>query len=138
MVKSIKFSKKVILLTGGTGYLGTAMAIKILESGANLIITSRDKRKLLKFFSKLKKDHKKNCYIVSADLTKENDVNKLIYKIKKKYKYINGLVNNAYSGKIGEIRFIDNKDFLNSASINLYAPFKLIKNFWFSSFVSII
>jgi len=128
MVKSIRFSKKIILLTGGTGYLGAAMASRILESGAKLIVTSRNKKNLLKFFSKLKNDQKKNCYIVRADLTKDNEVNKIIYKIKRKYKYLNGLVNNAYSGKIGEIRFIDSKDFLSSTSLNLYAPFKLIKN----------
>ena len=60
MVKSIRFSKKIILLTGGTGYLGAAMASRILESGAKLIVTSRNKKNLLKFFSKLKNDQKKN------------------------------------------------------------------------------
>lgn len=126
--KSYELKNRIILLTGATGHLGKTMAHQILSSGAKLIITSRSENNLKIFLSKIKKTYKKNCYAVCVDFTQDNQVNNLINKIKKKYKYINGLVNNAYSGNIGEIQLIGKKDFMNSTSLNLYTPFKLIQN----------
>jgi NAD(P)-dependent dehydrogenase (short-subunit alcohol dehydrogenase family) len=35
-------SGKVVLLTGGTGHLGSAMARALAEAGASVVVTSRD------------------------------------------------------------------------------------------------
>lgn len=48
--------------------------------------------------------------------------------IKKKFKYLNGIVNNAYSGAVGPIENIDEKNFIESFNLNVLSPFYLIKN----------
>ena len=35
-------SGKVVLITGGTGHLGSAMARALAEAGASVVLTSRD------------------------------------------------------------------------------------------------
>ena len=54
---------------------------------------------------------------------------KTINDIKKNYKSINGIVNNAYSGTLGDLSKINLKDFDNSLNFNLKIPFFLAKEF---------
>ena len=52
---------------------------------------------------------------------------KNISKQLSKNKYINGLVNCAYSGVTGDTKYILEKDFLDATKINIIAPYVLIK-----------
>tara|TARA_Y100000590_G_scaffold284929_1_gene320703 strand:- start:1602 stop:2399 length:798 start_codon:yes stop_codon:yes gene_type:complete len=126
--KKLELSNKIILLTGATGYIGTVLSYEILRSGAKLIITSRNEKNLLKFVSSLKPKYKARCKPIVADLSQDNQIETLVQKIKKKYKFINGIVNNAYSGKTGPVEQINKRDFQNAANLNLYAPLKIIKD----------
>ena len=44
---------RVALITGGTGYLGTAMATALAEAGARVVISSRDKRRAVEAATRL-------------------------------------------------------------------------------------
>jgi len=126
--KKLELSNKIILLTGATGYIGTVISQEILRSGAKLIITSRSEKNLLKFISSLKPKYRIRCKPIVADLSEDYQIESLIEDIKKKYKFINGIVNNAYSGKTGAVEHINKKDFQKATNLNLYAPLKIIKD----------
>ncbi len=124
----LNLKNRVYLLTGGTGHIGSITAKEILKCGAKIILTTTSEKKSKKFKSSLGLKFKKKCRVVVVDLNKEEDIDYLIKTIKKNYKYINGIVNNAYGGNTGAIKNIKKVDFQKATNLNLYAPFKIIKD----------
>lgn len=92
--KSYNFKNKHILITGGLGKVGFELSKIFYMSGANIIITDfiNDKNHLrkLKFFKKKNKVTFFNCNLASS-----NDKKKLFNNIKKRFKKIDVLINNA-------------------------------------------
>ena len=128
MVKNIfSLKNKVVLVTGATGHLGLEISKSILDSDAHVILTSKNLNKLKKVKNNFFKDNKK-VDIYKMDVTNSSSIKNCINYVKKKHKVINGLINNAYSGKDGSIENIDEEDFLLATKYNLIAPFILIKN----------
>ena len=84
-----------IIITGGATRMGAAIARKL--SGANkeiLIHYNKSKLKAEKLKKELSKKGTK-VYLVKGDLSKENDLNKIIKYAKSKLKYFDCLINNA-------------------------------------------
>ena len=128
MVKNIfSLKNKVVLVTGATGHLGLEISKSILDSDAHVILTSKNLNKLKKVKNNFFKDNKK-VDIYKMDVTNSSSIKNCINYVKKKHKVINGLINNAFSGKDGSIENIDEEDFLLATKYNLIAPFILIKN----------
>lgn len=126
--KLMNLKNKKFLLTGGTGFIGSIIAREILRYGGKLIITTTTEKKLKRFKSSLPSKYKLNCEGIVVDLNNENEIENLMQIIKKKYKYLNGIINNAYGGNTGSIQNIKKIDFLRATNLNLYAPFKIIKD----------
>ncbi len=84
-----------IIITGGATRIGAAIAKKL--SGPNkeiLIHFNKSKLKAEKLKKELSNDGTK-VYLVKGDLSKENDVNKIVKYAKSKLKYFDCLINNA-------------------------------------------
>ena len=86
----IDLKGKVALVTGGATGIGKGIAKALSDSGASVIITSRDKNSI----SKTLKILSNNSCGYNLDLTKDKDVEKLYLKVKEKFKKIDILVNN--------------------------------------------
>ena len=84
-----------IIVTGAATRMGAAIAKKL--SGPNVeIVIHYNKSKLNA--EKLKKELKKNktkVWLIKGDLSKENDLKKIIKFAKSKLKYFDCLINNA-------------------------------------------
>ena len=128
MVENIfSLKKKVILITGATGHLGFEISRRIIDCNATVILTSKNIDNLKKtqnFFLK----NKKNVDIFKMDVTKEKAIKSCLSYIKKRYGKINGVINNAYSGKDGDLNKINPNDFIDATKYNLIAPFLIVKN----------
>jgi NAD(P)-dependent dehydrogenase (short-subunit alcohol dehydrogenase family) len=68
------FSNRTVVVTGGTGALGTAMVGALLEAGAWCIVPYRDERDAKSFAHR---DHKQVKMVAVKDLSDEADVAKL-------------------------------------------------------------
>mgnify|MGYP001372635537 CR=1 FL=1 len=87
---NISLDKKVALVTGGATGIGKGIAKALSDSGAIVIITSRDNRNIrntLKILSK-------KCLGYNLDVSKSNNIEILYKRIKKKFKNVDILVNN--------------------------------------------
>ena len=90
---------KTILVTGASSGIGRTVAIECARLGANIVITGRNIEKLEEV-SKLISDN--FCKVIPADLTNQEDFNKLIKEING----INGIVHSAGIVKALPAKFI--------------------------------
>lgn len=116
---------KVILITGGAGYLGAAMTEAFLSYGAKVYIASRTEN--TEFLSKLQQQFANNIEFIYMDVTNTDIVEEMIATIFDKESKIDVLVNNAYSGKTGEFLTGHEKDWLDSFNGSIHATYRVTK-----------
>jgi NAD(P)-dependent dehydrogenase (short-subunit alcohol dehydrogenase family) len=117
-------NKMKILVTGATGYLGSAIAIGLAKLGAEILVNGRNKKTINKLVNIIKK---KNCKAIPAcfDLRDNSEIKNFFTNIKSP---LNCIISNAYDGKLGTIETLDAEDYLNSIEISVIASHNLIKS----------
>ena len=109
--------------------MGAAIAKKL--SGPNVeIVIHYNKSKLNA--EKLQKELKKNktkVWLIKGDLSKENDLKKIIKFAKSKLKYFDCLINNASLFENDSLKSFTSKSWDNHLNVNLKAPAFLTKEF---------
>lgn len=108
--------KKVIVTASSKG-IGFAIAKRFLEEGAEVIISSHDEYNLIKAYEKLKPLGKVDY--IKADLTKAEDVEKLIDEGYKRLSGLDVLVYVTGSPKPGNLIELGNEDWLNAFNLLL-------------------
>ena len=118
-----------IIITGAATRIGAAIAKKL--SGPNIeIIIHFNKSKINA--EKLKKELNKNqtkVWLVKGDLSKENDLKKIIKFAKSKLKYFDCLINNASLFENDNLKNFTSKSWDRHLNVNLKAPAYLTKEF---------
>ena len=122
---SAKFEEKVVLVAGGTGGLGRAVALAFLEEGAKVVVTYRAQEE----FDALKSVAGTNGSRLeghTVDVTDEAAVRQLIEKIVGKYRRLDAMVNTVggYAGgtKLWEL---ETKVFEQMLALNLRSGYAL-------------
>ena len=87
-------SGKVAIVTGASRGLGQTMARALAGAGANLVVTSRDAKKLASFIEELAALGRK-ALAVQVDVTREADIAHMVDAAIEAYGQIDILVNNA-------------------------------------------
>ncbi|KSU85370.1 3-oxoacyl-[acyl-carrier protein] reductase [Fictibacillus enclensis] len=92
----MKFGGSIALVTGAGSGIGRAAAIKLAEGGATVLLVGRTVSKLEAAASEISKiSGAQKPEISSADVTKEEDVEKLAEYVKTRFGDLHILVNNA-------------------------------------------
>ena len=86
----MKLQNKVAIITGGSRGIGFATAKLFSEEGSNVIITSKDSKRLSHAASQLQ-----NTSAVQADIKNQDEINKVVKKTIEQFGKIDILVNNA-------------------------------------------
>jgi 3-oxoacyl-[acyl-carrier protein] reductase len=122
---------KNCLLTGATGGLGTEIAKTLLNYKCNIFLTSKSSIKLKKLQNELETKNDNNCKIEfqTGDLTKISDIKKIINKIRKEFKSIDIIINNAGIFQSKPISKSTLEEFQNIFEVNVKAPFIFSKEF---------
>ena len=118
-----------IIITGGATRIGAAIAKQL--SGTNKEILIHFNKSKLKA-EKLKKELELNgtkVYLVKGDLSKENDVNKIVKYAKSKLKYFDCLINNASLFENDKIESFTTDSWDKHLITNLRTPALLSKEF---------
>ena len=115
--------KKTILVTGGLGRVGLALARTVTDFGGHVVLTSRSKNKVDEFNNSNSNDSIEGyCYEHNSD----KDVSDLIDFCLNKYGNINGLVNNAYAAGIkSKFDSVNLDDWHYAVTDDLALPLKL-------------
>ncbi len=91
--------KKTVLITGGAGYLGTAMCEALAELGANIVIGARNEQKSHAVAEALHQKYGVRASGVHVDITDPKSIEKALQVIQTEYGALDILINNAWSGK---------------------------------------
>ncbi len=118
-----------IIITGGATRIGAAIANKLSGPGVEIVIHYNKSRLSAE---KLKKELSKNStkvYLVKGDLSKENDLKKIVKFSKNKLKYFDCLINNASLFENDKLENFTVGSWGKHLRTNLRAPAYLSKEF---------
>ena len=91
---TINLDNKVAIVTGSSRGLGRAMAVALAGAGADVIITSREKKSLVKTREEIEEIGNK-VYCLELDVCEHQSIKSMVNKTIESFGHIDILVNNA-------------------------------------------
>ncbi|MCX8525648.1 SDR family oxidoreductase [Chryseobacterium formosus] len=116
-----ELSGKIALVTGGTKGTGKAIAERLSQAGATVIITARNTPEATN----------EKLHFISADLSKAEGTQKVIDEVLSTYGRLDILVNNLGSSSTpaGGFSVLSDEDWESTLQANLLAPVRLDRGF---------
>ncbi len=116
-----ELSGKIALVTGGTKGAGKAIAERLLQAGATVIITARN----------VPEEENGDLQFIPADLSKAEDAQKVISEVLSTHGRLDILVNNlgASTTPAGGFSALNDEDWISTLQANLLAPVRLDRGF---------
>lgn len=111
---------KVVLITGGSRGLGLALAKLLAQRGAKLALCARTEEQLKQAKTELESGGAEVATFVT-DVTKKNQVRKLLRDVKNHYGQLDVLINNAGIIQVSPIEALNIKDFEATMKTNFWA-----------------
>lgn len=118
----ISLKDKVVLITGASSGIGKAAALKFAEKGAKLVLAARRTEKLQQLQQQIA-SFNENCFYVTADLTRPEDVTNLFDQTCQRYHRLDILVNCVGCGLKASIPDTTFEDFNKLINANLTSVF---------------
>jgi len=115
---------KVILVTGASGYLGSAMVERFHAAGGHVYLNGRNSEKLQSLVKKIGHDQNR-LTVVPFDIADEEARRKSLTVIKQQHGRLDGLVNNAFMPMSASVYKATFDDFQKSLGTNVSATFAL-------------
>jgi uncharacterized oxidoreductase len=102
----MKTTNNTILITGGSAGIGFETAKLFVENNNRVIIIGRNQQRLDKAVARLK-----NATAIKSDVSKAEDVEKLVARLHKDFPQLNVVINNAASAYVYNMTETDNNAF---------------------------
>lgn len=119
---------KVAIVTGGTRGIGRAIALKLADHGANIVINYRNSDKEAEELKAILEEKGVKVLAVKCDISNFEDSKNLMDKCKEVFGKIDILVNNAGITKDTLIMRMKEEDFDNVIDVNLKGTFNCAKH----------
>jgi hypothetical protein len=110
---------KTILITGASGGIGEAIAIKLAARKHNLVLVARNEAKLKEFSEQLTRQYSIQVEYISADLSKADVPQKIFDETQRRELAIEMLINNAGIGSGGEFTELSLQSELAMIQLNI-------------------
>ena len=121
-------NKRIALITGATGTLGKAITYSLITENIELVLLSKDTKKLEKLYDKIIPTAVFKPTIIPLDLSHGRSIDKLGGEIYKKFKKLDILIScSSFFPKLSPISHITPKDFNRIVNINITANWQLIR-----------
>lgn len=113
----MKIQNSVVIVTGASSGIGLATAKLLTQQGANVALVSRSKEKLEAISKKLP-----NSFVVTADMTKPEEIKNMVKKVHDHFGRIDILINNAGQGYDAPIDKISIDTFHKIFNLDVVGP----------------
>jgi len=113
---------KIIIMTGASSGIGRAAATTLHRAGAKMVLAARSRAALEELATELP-----GSLVVESDVTRAEDVGRLVDSTMKKHGRIDVLVNNAGRGMYGAIENARLDDYRAVFELNVVAPLALMQ-----------
>jgi NAD(P)-dependent dehydrogenase (short-subunit alcohol dehydrogenase family) len=120
---AMKLQGKVALITGASSGIGRATALLFAKEGAKVVVNFSHSKDEADYVVTLIKQAGGEAFAVKADVSKENEVKKMIDEVVKRYKKIDILYNNAGVELQKPISIMTEDDWNHVLDINLKGMF---------------
>jgi meso-butanediol dehydrogenase/(S,S)-butanediol dehydrogenase/diacetyl reductase len=114
-----RFDRKVAIVTGGASGIGNAIARRLVQEGAHVVIGDQN----VPGYEGWTEDSKRNVVFQSTDVGSMASVDALIAKCVRAFGAIDVLVNNAGMGSVGGVAEIDPENWHRVLAVNLNSVF---------------
>lgn len=125
----MKFTDKVIVVTGAAGGIGTEITKRFIDEGAKVVAVDISMEALEKLANQIRKPE--NLLTVKTDISSEDGCAKLYAEIIEKWNAVDIIINNAGWFPFLEFDKITYADWRKVMSINLDGGFLVIKSLLF-------
>jgi NAD(P)-dependent dehydrogenase (short-subunit alcohol dehydrogenase family) len=123
--RSIDFSGRVVVITGGSRGLGLVIARQLAAEGAHICLLARNETELARAREELA-----GCaggvLTVSCDIRRRADVRAAIDTILERWSVIDVLINNAGVIQVGPLEHMTTGDFENAMATHFWGPLHLM------------
>jgi gluconate 5-dehydrogenase len=125
----LSLKEKTAVITGGAGYLGSAISETLAELGANLIVASRDQAKCQKECDELMRltGGSVKAVALELDVLRRDSAAEFFARVHEHFEAVDILVNNAWSGNKNTWESIDDEDWEHDIDMSLNSVFRLTK-----------
>ncbi len=123
----MKLENKVALVTGGSRGIGRAIAVRLAECGANVVVNYANNEQEAEESLKMMGSARKKSCAMRFDVANEELVEECISKIKNDFGSIDILVNNAGIAVDGLLLRLKSEDFDRQMNTNLKGAFNCSK-----------
>lgn len=120
---------KTAVVTGGGGYLGTAICEALAELGANVVLASRDQPRCQKRCAQITQQFSPTGRLVGLELNvlESASIQDFMNRVHSEFPAIDILVNNAWSGNKNSWESIDDHDWEYDINMSLSSVFRMTK-----------
>jgi len=118
-----------IIITGAATRMGAAIAKKLSGPKVEIVIHYNKSKSNAEQLKKELIKNKTKVYLIKGDLSKENDLKKIVKFSKSKLKYFDCLINNASLFENDNLKNFTSKSWSQHLNVNLKAPAYLTKEF---------
>lgn len=119
----MRLANKTAVITGGGSGIGLACARAFHREGANVVLFGRRKQKLEETVQELGS----RALAVQGDMTRSDDLDRLVQETRNKFQRIDILVNNAGLFKGAPLHEISDEEYDEMMDINMRAVFQLTR-----------
>jgi NAD(P)-dependent dehydrogenase (short-subunit alcohol dehydrogenase family) len=123
---------RTAIITGGAGYLGTAMSETLAELGANVVLASRDQAKCAQRCEEIVRASGGAIrgLALELDVLQPDSIARFAEAVRAQFPAIDILINNAWSGNKNTWESISDKDWEYDIQMSLNSVFRMTKAFF--------
>lgn len=119
---------KVALITGGSRGIGRAIALRLAENGADVVVNFVRHKKDAEETAALVEQAGASCLVVKANVAKEDDVRAMFGELENRYGRLDFLVSNAASGVLKPAMELTERHWNWAMDINARALLALVQH----------
>ena len=122
----MKLKNRVAIITGGGRGIGREVAILFASEGAKVAVTARSSDQIAKVVEEISASGGE-AIGVSADVSREDDVRRIVDETMEKFGRVDVLVNNAGILEPGPVASVDSESWRRVIEVNLFGTFYCTK-----------